>query len=247
MRCKNLVQALNRLGIDVSSKQVNSAMNKTAFALKKVWKTNKDLTHLGQIKLFLKCALKGADTINEEWMEGLSEAYASPIFEVRPYVNPDAYEVLKWFKDQDKLVGLICNTGLTPGTVLRRFLEEEGVARYFDVMVFSDEEGIRKPHPKIFRSVARRFRMDPHCVVHIGDNLRVDVWGAKKAGFKAIHFSSEVGRDKIAESDPASLVSFSRRLGKLKEDQIVADRTVTSLATAPKAVQELETQQQKKV
>jgi hypothetical protein len=68
------------------------------------------------------------------------------------------------------------------------------------------------------------------------------VWGAKNAGFKAIYFSSEVGRDKIAESDPKSLVSFSRRLGNLKEDRIIADRTITSLAMAPRTVQELETQ-----
>jgi putative hydrolase of the HAD superfamily len=241
-RCRNLVQALDKLGVGVSLKQMASAMDETASTLKKVWETNEDVTHLDQIRLILKHALKSSVAINDEWMGELSSAYVSPIFKVRPYLNPDVPEVLRRFKDQNKLVGLICNTGLTPGTAIRRFLEEEGVARYFDLMVFSDEVGIRKPDPRIFRSVAHKFKVSPHNIVHIGDNLRVDVWGAKNAGFKAIYFSSEVGRDKIAESDPKSLVSFSRRLGNLKEDQIVADRTITSLAMSPKTVQELETQ-----
>ncbi|MFZ1039498.1 MAG: HAD family hydrolase [Candidatus Bathyarchaeia archaeon] len=241
-RCRNLVQALNKLGMEVSPKQVASAMNETASALMRVWKTNKDLTHLDQVRLVLKYALKGAVAINDEWMGELSSAYVSPIFEVRPYLNPDAPEVLRQFKDQNNLVGLICNTGLTPGTAIRRFLEEEGVAKYFDLMFFSDELRIRKPDPRIFRLVSRKFKVSPHNIAHIGDNLRVDVWGAKNAGFKAIYFSSEVGRDKIAESDPKSLVSFSRRLGNLKEDRIIADRTITSLAMAPRTVQELETQ-----
>ena len=241
-RCRNLVQALNKLGVGVSLKQMASAMDETASTLKKVWETNKDVTHLDQIRLILKHALKSSVAINDEWMEELSSAYVSPIFKVRPYLNPDVPEVLRRFKDQSKLVGLICNTGLTPGTAIRRYLEEEGVARYFDLMVFSDEVGIRKPDPGVFRLVARKFKVSALNIVHIGDNLRVDVWGAKNAGFKAIYFSSEVGRDKIAESDPKSLVSFSRRLGNLKEDQIVADRTITSLAMAPKTVQELETQ-----
>jgi putative hydrolase of the HAD superfamily len=244
-RCRNLVQVMDKLGIDVSPEQVSSAMNELASDLMTTWETDKDLNHLDQVRLILKYASKGSVAICDERMEDLSLAYVSPIFEIRPYLNPDAPEILKRFKDQGKLVGLICNTGMTPGTAIRNFLEQEGVAGYFDTMVFSDELRIRKPDPKIFHSVAQKFNVSPNNIVHIGDNLRLDIWGAKNAGCKAIHFSSEVGRDKIAESDPKSLVSFSRRLGKLKEDQIVADRTITSLSMAPKAVQELETRRHK--
>jgi len=244
-RCRNLVQVMTELGLDVSPKQADSAMKEMASDLMTMRGTDKDLTHLDQIRLILKYASKGSVAISDERMEDLSLAYVSPIFEIRPYLNPDAPEILKKFKDQGKLVGLICNTGMTPGTAIRNFLEQEGVAGYFDTMVFSDELRIRKPDPEIFHSVAQKFNVSPHNIVHIGDNLRLDIWGAKNAGYKAIHFSSEVGRDKIAESDPKSLVSFSRRLGKLKEDQIVADRTITSLSMAPNAVQELETRRHK--
>jgi len=80
----------------------------------------------------------------------------------------------------------------------------------------------------------------PYEIVHIGDNLKSDVWGAKNAGFKAIYLSTDIGRDRIAESDPSSLVSISRRLDYLKEDQIVPDKTIASLAMAIEAMQELE-------
>jgi hypothetical protein len=71
--------------------------------------------------------------------------------------------------------------------------------------------------------------------------LKSDVWGAKNAGFKAIYLSTEVGRDRIAESDPASLVSISRKGNNLSEDQIVPDKTIRSLGMAIKAIQELDT------
>jgi hypothetical protein len=43
------------------------------------------------------------------------------------------------------------------------------------------------------------------------------------------YFSSDLGRDKIAESDPTSLVHLSRKLGSLIEENIFPDATITSL------------------
>ncbi len=152
-------------------------------------------------------------------------------------MDPDAHGVLRWLKDRNKLIGLICNTGHTPGFGIRKFLEKEGVAEYFDLMLFSDEIGIRKPNPKIFQIAAKNLNVKPHEVVHVGDNLKSDVWGAKNAGLKAIYLSTETGRDKIAESDPTSLVSISRKLGNLKEKEIVPDRTITSLGMVVEAIE----------
>jgi len=124
---------------------------------------------------------------------------------------------------------------------LRKFLEMEGVAEYFDLMLFSDEVGIRKPDPRIFSLITKKMKVKPWETAHVGDNLRIDVWGAKNAVFKAIYFSSDAGRDKIAEADPTSLVSLSRRLGNLSKDQVVPDKTITSLITLMEVVKELET------
>ncbi len=171
----------------------------------------------------------------------MTSAYVSAIFEVPPYLNPDAKGVLKWLKDHGKLIGLICNIGLTPGFSLRRFLAREDITKYFDEMLFSDELGIRKPDTEIFQLAAQKLKAKPCEIVHIGDNLKSDVWGAKRAGFRTIFLLADVGRDRIAESDPTSLVSISRRLYNLNDESIVPDKTITSLGMSIKAIEELET------
>jgi len=239
-RSSNLVQVLDKFGVRVSAEQIASAFEELTSWLVGIWDMNKDVTHLDQIRFIIKALSKDSITIKEEWIDKLSSAYVSAFFDVPPYLNPDAVRVLQWLKDQKKLIGVICNVGLTPGFGLRRFLAREGVAKYFDLTLFSDEVGIRKPNCKIFQTAAQKLQVKPHESVHIGDNLKNDIWGAKNAGFKAIYLSTDVGRDRIAEADPTSLVSVSRKLGNLRKDQIVPDKIITSLSMAIKAIEELE-------
>ena len=240
-RCESIANTLSTFGIKISAEQLALAFEKMSSWLESVWRINSEVTHLDQIRFIIKTASNGLITIKEEWIDDLSSAYVSPFFKVAPYLNPEASKVLQWLKDRNKLVGLICNTGLTPGFGLRRFLVRESLAEYFDLMLFSDEVRIRKPNPKMFQIATRRLKVKPYEIVHVGDNLKSDVWGAKNSGFKVIYLSTEVGRDRIAESDPASLVSISRKINNLSEDQIVPDKTIGSLGMAIKAIQEFDT------
>jgi len=67
------------------------------------------------------------------------------------------------------------------------------VTKFFDLMIFSEEVGIRKPDRKIFNMAACGLMVTPCEVVHVGDNLKSDACGAKNVGFKAVHLSSEEG------------------------------------------------------
>jgi len=241
-RCKNLAQALNNFGIKISKEHVAQALDETVSSLVKIWETNRDVSHIEQLKLIIKCLTKGALTLNDECISELSYAYTSPIFEIPPYINPDAPNVLKWLKDQNKQTAIICNTGLTPGFALRNFLEKNGIAKYFDLMLFSDEIGFRKPHPKIFEIAAEKLNAEPCEIIHVGDNLKTDVMGAKNAGFKAVHFVCDVGRDRIAEADPKSLVHISRKLDGLCETGIIPDRAISSLSALIEVIKLLEWQ-----
>jgi putative hydrolase of the HAD superfamily len=240
VRCKNIVQTLNRFDLPFSVEAVGQALGETISSLVRVWDKNKDVLHLEQIRLFFEHLTEGKLVLKDEWIKELSMAYVSPIFEVPPYLNPDARELLRSLKSQNKLLGIICNTGITPGTEVRRFLAMQGVGDYFDLMIFSDEVGIRKPDRRIFNMVARGLRVKPHEIVHIGDNLKSDAWGAKNAGLGVIHLSGSAGRDKMAESDSKSLVSLSRNLGNLKLERTAPDRTVASLAMVREVIRELE-------
>jgi putative hydrolase of the HAD superfamily len=239
-RCRNLAQTLNKLGVDTSIEQVTSALDRTIDSLLKVWDQNKDLTHIEQLQFIVKHTSNGIAKIEKEWLQQLSHAYVSPLHEIPPYLNPDTLQVFQWLKEQKKKIGLICNTGMTPGFELRKFLSQSAVSEYFDTMIFSDEVGIRKPDPEIFHLAAHKLRVRPREAVHIGDNLKSDVWGAKNAGFRAIYLSGTEGHDKIAEKDSKSLVILSRSLGNLQGEQMAPDKTISTLAMATKAIRELE-------
>jgi len=239
VRCSSLAQTLNEFGLKVTVIEAEVALRKAVSSLVEVWEKNRDVSLLDQIQLFLRYVPKGKLFVKREWFDKLSIAYVKPLFEVPPYLNSDAHELLEWLKDQRKHVGMICNTGLTPGVELRKFLSEVGIAEYFDMMLFSNEVGIRKPDRRIFRLAAQTLMIDPTKIVHIGDNLRIDVWGAKTAGFKAIHLSGNAGRDKIADSDPTSLVSVSRNLGVSGLKQLEPDRTIMSLSMVKEAIRGL--------
>jgi putative hydrolase of the HAD superfamily len=239
-RCQNLAKALDKLAIKIPAEQLAPAFKKMTPWLENVWDNNQEVTHYEQIEFIIKTASKGAISLKQESVNQLSSAYTSAIFDVPPILNKDVHEVVQLLKNQNKRMGIICNTGLTPGFGLRKFLANKGIADYFDLMLFSDEEGVRKPNPEIFRKAAQKLQTKPHDIVHVGDNLKSDVWGAQNAGFKAILLATTAGRDRIAESDPASLVAISRKMGDLKKEQIAPDKTVTSLADTVKAIQELE-------
>ncbi|NWG10586.1 HAD family hydrolase [Candidatus Bathyarchaeota archaeon] len=239
-RCQSLAQALNKLGEKIDAERLASAFTAMTQWLENVWENNREVTHHDQIQFIIKTATKNTISPKDKWFNQLSKAYVSAIYEVPPLLNPDTHAVLQWLKSKNKRIGLICNTGLTPGFALRGFLAYIGIADYFDLMLFSDEVGIRKPSPEIFQIAARKLQTKSCNIVHVGDNLRGDVWGAQNAGLKAILLETMTGRDLIAESNPASLVAISRKMGDLKKEQIVPDRTVTSLADTIKAIQELE-------
>jgi putative hydrolase of the HAD superfamily len=238
-RCKNLSEALANVCLAVSAEQVRYAMKEASSYLVKIWDTNRDVSHNEQLRLLITTVLE-KEQIDERLIASLSFAYASPIFDVPPYINPDAVEVLDWLQKREKRMAIICNTGLTPSFALRRLLEDENVGRYFDTMAFSDELGIRKPDPRIFEHVALQLHLPASNIVHVGDNYRSDALGAKGAGFRSIHLKGSDGVDREASSDRSSLYSLSRDIGVLQKEDLVPDRTVRSLRGLMNAIRKLE-------
>lgn len=98
-------------------------------------------------------------------------------------------------------LGIICDTGITPGRLLRRFLERDGLLRHFRHCVFSDETGRTKPHIGNFRSALRELGAGAGEAVHIGDLIRTDVRGAHGVGMRALLFTgiTKYTREQLAE------------------------------------------------
>jgi putative hydrolase of the HAD superfamily len=82
--------------------------------------------------------------------------------------------------------GIVANSWPDPGRVLRADAASFGLAGRVDVMVFSEEAGVRKPDPEIFFLACRRLEVDPSEAMYVGDNLETDVEGAARAGLRTV-------------------------------------------------------------
>ena len=92
-------------------------------------------------------------------------------------------------------LGLISDTGLTPGRVLRRVMERDGLLSPFEVLTFSDELGTAKPSPKPFLHTLELLGARPDQAAHIGDLPETDVRGARGVGMKSVLFLGVSGRE----------------------------------------------------
>ncbi|MEI6876563.1 MAG: HAD family hydrolase [Spirochaetota bacterium] len=66
-----------------------------------------------------------------------------------------------------------------------RKLETIGLRDYFEVAMSSEETGSLKPAPDPFLRVAERLGLEPSEIFYVGNSLRLDIAGAKKAGMGA--------------------------------------------------------------
>lgn len=79
---------------------------------------------------------------------------------------------------------LVCDTGLTPGRVVRRLLDRAGLLTHLRVLAFSDEVGAPKPDPRPFLAALEPLGVAPEHVLHVGDLRRTDVAGARALGMQ---------------------------------------------------------------
>ncbi|HJW74853.1 MAG TPA: HAD family hydrolase [Thermoleophilia bacterium] len=125
------------------------------------------------------------------------------VLEVPPVPVEGAVEVVVELAAGYRL-GLVSDTGLSPGRALREVLERLGLLRHFDFLYFSDEGGMSKPDPRVFSLVLEKLGARPCEAVHVGDIARTDIEGARRAGMRAIHFVGMNASD--AEGSTADLV-----------------------------------------
>jgi putative hydrolase of the HAD superfamily len=116
-------------------------------------------------------------------MHALIKHYTTSLLEIPPTFVPGLKGILESLAVSYRLA-LICNTGRTPGWVVRRVMDREGVLEYFDTTIFSNEIGLAKPNRLVFEMAAERLGVPPAQILHIGDDRHTDIFGASRAGFK---------------------------------------------------------------
>lgn len=102
-------------------------------------------------------------------------------------INKDIFENIK---TKNKSISLISNTGFVKGETVRKFLDRIDILKYFDFLLFSDEEGFSKPNIKIFEKSYEKIinisNVSKDRVLHVGDNKIADYNGAISFGYNAL-------------------------------------------------------------
>ena len=80
-------------------------------------------------------------------------------------------------------------------------LARTGVAPWFSGVVSAFDAGIGKPDARIFHLACDRLRLPAAEVLHVGDSLELDVYGALAAGMQA----AWIQRDQLGEPPPIAL------------------------------------------
>jgi HAD superfamily hydrolase (TIGR01549 family) len=99
-----------------------------------------------------------------------------------------ARETLEALREAGIARGLVCDTGFTPGRVVRQLLDEQGLLEYLEVVCFSDEVGVPKPGNEIFAKALAELGVRPPEALHVGDLKRTDIAGARDIGMHAVRF-----------------------------------------------------------
>lgn len=90
-------------------------------------------------------------------------------------------------------IGLISDSGLTPGRVLRTALKVRGILKFFRFTIFSDEVGYNKPSPIIFKQALKLLGAHPKEIIHVGDLPETDITGAKRMGMLTVWVNRDEG------------------------------------------------------
>ena len=146
-----------------------------------------DIGPSGQIDYILKEL--GIQLLEAQWDE-IYASYTTILRRIPPEMNDGVAETLPLLAQKYKLA-VICNTGATPGSILRQFMEADGILQYFSVQVFSDEVQWAKPNGKIFEHTLAALGVKAQEAAHIGDDARTDVAGAHLSGMTAIWLAPE--------------------------------------------------------
>jgi len=94
----------------------------------------------------------------------------------------DVLSTLKTLKQQNYILGLLTNLDSDMVSICR----ELGLESYLDFVVTSKEVGADKPKPPIFLAALDKAGVNASEAVHVGDQYKLDVVGARAVGINPI-------------------------------------------------------------
>lgn len=187
-RNRAIYKAISDLGIEITEKQIKDGINASWAHFNENWIRNRR-TPLPRETVeffwsYLKIPYDGAA------IEKVVRLFETIILDFPPKLMDGAGFALDLLSKKYK-IGLISDTGFTPGRILKLVMQKNEILDFFSAFSFSDETGVAKPHPEAYLKVLNEFDCSPSDALHIGDIEQTDVEGAINLGMKAIRFSGD--------------------------------------------------------
>jgi FMN phosphatase YigB (HAD superfamily) len=185
-RRSRIVAALADGGIEVDGDEVGRVLAIVRDTFDDRWAANRQFTGRDGTEVMLQ-ALEV--TVDDETHERVYNAFVGTDIPYVPNLTPNVADTLRALKDLGLRVGIICDVGLSPSTILRSYLSHHGVLDLFDHWSFSDEVGTYKPDPAIFAHALDGLGgIEPARAAHVGDLRRTDVVGARACGMVSVRY-----------------------------------------------------------
>jgi putative hydrolase of the HAD superfamily len=194
VRVKEMRSKLRSFGYDYSIESMERAYSQSGEYCEEAWGRRRDMPADDHLLFMLTCVdPKLPSRLGKDEYEVVRQVYTGTLLRHPPVLMDGVERTLDALRSKGYSIGMISNTGRTPGDVLRVLLTKMKIDQYFDHMTFSNEVLIRKPEKEIFLSTLRIMRAAPKSSMHVGDDLDIDCAGAKAAGMKAVLLDREKG------------------------------------------------------
>ncbi len=188
VRIGEIAHALEDSGRPHCIEEIEEAYRKTGTFLELTWAKARDMPVRDHVLFLLSCVeCRLPSKLTADQFEEILRIYSDSILGHPPALLPKAKETIQKVHEEGYRIGLISNTGKTPGATLRKLMEGWRILQYFEATTFSNEIMVRKPAEAAFRVTLEQLKVLPKATVHIGDNGEHDIAGAKRLGMHAIH------------------------------------------------------------
>ncbi len=182
-RVERIAQVLRQHGHPVTEDAVDSAYWAGADVFDAEWRAGRAYTPerwLSQVLDQLEADLpEGERDLLQSFME-------EAILTHPPELVAGARDLLLDLADAGVKLGIVSDTGLTVGRVMRTILAGDGIEGCFQGFAFSDEVGFCKPNRLAFERALGEMGVAPARAVHVGDLPQTDIRGAKALGMRAV-------------------------------------------------------------
>ncbi len=119
------------------------------------------------------------------------------------YLMPEKVRFVKALREKGYRTFLLSNTNAIHVEVFEKMIDESmGLIEFktaFEKVYYSNEIGIRKPHPQTFTTICEWNDLKPEETLFIDDSAQ-HVNGAQEAGLKVFHLTRGLEVDKVLQS-----------------------------------------------